>query len=154
MGSGKTTLAKSLSQILQVEYIDTDEYIKTVSGFTPFELLSIEGEQAFRKIEHSVLELILKNPPPIIAFGGGTLHFLKDPRPIFDRHCLVYLKASFQTVMNRVDHSERPLLKMGKELYNSRITRFEQVEYQVNVDGKSIEDCCCELINIWENHVL
>jgi shikimate kinase len=154
MGSGKTTLAQNLSRILEFEYIDTDENIESVTGISPFELIANKGEQAFRKIELSVVESILKDPPPIIAFGGGTLHFLKDPSLILGPHCLVYLKASFQTVMNRVDHSERPLLKNGKRLYDSRIPLFNQVEYHVNVDGKSIKDCCDEIIDIWENHAL
>ena len=71
MGSGKTTIARNLSKIINKNYIDTDSIIELKENMTINEIFSKLGESHFRKIESEVLQSIAKNS--IIACGGGII---------------------------------------------------------------------------------
>ena len=53
MGSGKTTIAKLLSQKLSIDYFDTDEEIEKIMGMTIMQIFDEYGENRFRLIESS-----------------------------------------------------------------------------------------------------
>lgn len=72
-GSGKTTVGKLLAQKLGRPYLDTDLLIEEKTGKTPAEIISTQGEAAFRDIEAEVIrENALKNGA-VIATGGGAI---------------------------------------------------------------------------------
>jgi len=72
-GSGKTTVGKLLAQKLGRPYLDTDTLIQEKTGKTPAEIISQQGESAFRDIETDViLENSIKNGM-VIATGGGAV---------------------------------------------------------------------------------
>ena len=51
MGSGKTTIGKSLSQRLKMEFIDIDAIIEKKVGLSISEIFKKKGEKAFRDME-------------------------------------------------------------------------------------------------------
>lgn len=71
-GCGKTTVGKRLAHKLDREFIDADDYITQKYGRTPGDIISTDGEPAFRDIETKALEEITKLSSKVISCGGGA----------------------------------------------------------------------------------
>ena len=73
MGCGKSKIARALARRLDVPVIDLDDVITARQGRTPAQLITEEGEPAFRAIESATLRETLKTiPVGVIALGGGA----------------------------------------------------------------------------------
>ena len=72
-GSGKTTVGKLLAQKLERSYLDTDALIEVKTGKTPAEIISGQGEAAFRDIETEVIQETALQTGAVIATGGGAI---------------------------------------------------------------------------------
>ena len=59
MGSGKSTVGKSLARKLQFEFFDSDREIEARCGVDIPTIFEFEGETGFRKRERKVLSLSL-----------------------------------------------------------------------------------------------
>ena len=73
MGSGKTTIAKLLSQKLSIDYFDTDEEIEKIMGMTIMQIFDEYGENRFRLIESSFFNEMVNVHTAIYATGGGII---------------------------------------------------------------------------------
>ncbi len=71
--AGKTTVGKLLAQRLDRPFIDTDEEILRVTGKTPQEIITAQGEPAFRDIESIVICQAAAQTGAVIATGGGAV---------------------------------------------------------------------------------
>ena len=66
MCSGKSRVGKVLAPLLGLPFVDLDRVIEQrVGPVLPF--FQREGEEAFRGVEHDVLEELLKGPPCVIV---------------------------------------------------------------------------------------
>lgn len=72
-GSGKTTVGKLLANKLGRPYYDTDDRITEVTGKTPAQIISDQGEAAFRDIESEVIRKLSAENGAVIATGGGAI---------------------------------------------------------------------------------
>ena len=71
--SGKTTVGKALSEVLQKTLVDTDgEIVKRVGMSIP-EYFEKYGEGAFRQVEAEVIQEISAKNNQIISTGGGAV---------------------------------------------------------------------------------
>ena len=74
--SGKSTLARSLGEMLGLKVLDTDAMVEEKAGISIAEIFASKGEAAFRSLENVALaQAVLQatDTPSIIALGGGTL---------------------------------------------------------------------------------
>ena len=55
MGAGKTTMGKSLAQVMGLEFIDLDNFIEARYSKTIKEIFAEVGEDGFRQIERRAL---------------------------------------------------------------------------------------------------
>lgn len=72
-GSGKSTVGKLLAQKLGRTYADTDERITEKTGMTPAQIITQQGETAFRDIETQVIRELSASNSTVIATGGGAI---------------------------------------------------------------------------------
>lgn len=72
-GSGKTTIGKLLAESLSRPYLDTDTLIEEKTGMTPGQIISSQGEPAFRDMETEVIREISSRTGSVIATGGGAV---------------------------------------------------------------------------------
>lgn len=114
MASGKSIIASSLSNKLNVLHIDLDNYIEKKEGMKISKIFSKKGEITFRMIEHRYLkEILLNNENFILSVGGGTPCYAGNMDLIIKNTTSIYLKASIDTIYNRLidGKSNRPLVK-------------------------------------------
>lgn len=72
-GSGKTSIGTFLAEKTGREFLDTDEEAEKIAGSSPAEIIKVQGEKSFRKIENEAVKSICKLSGKIIATGGGVV---------------------------------------------------------------------------------
>ena len=155
MGVCKGTVARALVKKSGMFAIDTDDLIESMENRKIKKIFEEEGEPYFRALEKKTalwLENSVKNT--IISTGGG---FYKQEN-IKKIGKVVYLKSSFQGILDRINNSpnaesklkKRPLLQNMEEalkLYNSRVKEYEKVaKIIVDVENKDAEDIVKEIL--------
>lgn len=122
MGSGKTTLGKTLAQSINTPFLDLDSYIENRQHKTIREIFEESGEEKFRSIEKILLHEAGDFENIIIATGGGTPCFFDNIDYMNARGTCIYLQASVDELCQRLDscRDTRPLLrdKSKEELHD------------------------------------
>lgn len=113
MGSGKSYWGKKLSALLDMPWIDLDEYIERKNGLTIAQIFETRGAAKFRYLEQAALQETIKMPPSIISLGGGTPCFFDNMAIINQNGFSFYLKTSNELLAERLlpEMNHRPLLK-------------------------------------------
>ncbi len=113
MGSGKTTFGKALAKDLNMDFIDTDDYIVEKTGMSIAEIFEKKGEAEFRRIETDILINLrdnLKNT--VLATGGGMPLRTENVLLLKEIGDVLYLTAANKEIYDRVkDDTKRPLLQ-------------------------------------------
>ena len=73
MGSGKTSVAKNISTLLGLPWIDLDHIIEKKTGKTILRFFAKLGEKKFRHLEHRLLIQITHNQPMVVSLGGEII---------------------------------------------------------------------------------
>ena len=113
MASGKSAIARSISELSRYEFIDTDEMIIETAGKSIQNIFDEDGEPAFRRIEHEVICRAAQLDGYVIATGGGVPLNPDNIKELRKNGVIVNLAPSFDTVIQRLDRarSTRPLLQ-------------------------------------------
>lgn len=124
-GCGKSTAAKTLSQSLSREVIDTDELIKANEGREIPEIFGDEGEEYFRNAESLAVKHAGKQSGKIIATGGGAILRDENKAALRQNSVVVFLKRD----LSQLDTEGRPLSINNplEEMYKKRLPHYEAV---------------------------
>jgi shikimate kinase len=158
MGSGKSTIAKKLAEIIHLNALDLDEIIEKSQKKTIAELFSQDGEVHFRRLEHhTFVELLNDSTSFILSVGGGTPCYANNHLLLQREDVLsIYLKTSIDELFIRLIHErhKRPLLTsknpddlkefIAKHLFE-RSYFYNQAKYTVSTDGKSVDEIVSEI---------
>jgi len=111
MGTGKSTIGRSLSQTLSYPVIDTDQLIEKQQGRSIPEIFEEEGEDAFRDMETALLRSLLNQSGHIISTGGGIIIREENRQLLRKMGYVIWLVASPEEIHNRTSRTNnRPLL--------------------------------------------
>jgi len=153
MGSGKTTIARALAQILGWEMLDLDHVIAEREGRTAREIIEQDGEESFREIETRIIREVLENSPMgVIALGGGAWT-LERNRNLINKHgCVtVWLDAPFELCWERIllSGNSRPLAHdegQARTLYAQRRPQYALAKLPVRlVANRSTDEISAEI---------
>ncbi|MEO6882890.1 MAG: shikimate kinase [Bacteroidia bacterium] len=158
MGSGKSTVGKKLATKLNRPFIDLDQYLEKKENRSIAEIFETEGEGKFREKERVYLQEICAQDNTIVALGGGTVCFFDNLKLIHSHGISIYLKASVDTIFNRLKNAKtkRPLLEKFssdeefKEYISihlsSRETFYSQATYKVKAKNINVDELVLFLI--------
>ncbi len=158
MGTGKTTIAKMLSKFLNMPMVDTDEQIELDFDMSIKDIFAKYGEKTFRDMETSTVEKLSAVGGQIISTGGGVV--LRDGNIgiLKENGIVVCLKASSDTILNRIGHNnDRPLLQSKdrleriKELLAQREQAYSRADFSVITDDKSKNEIVKEIVSLLES---
>ena len=149
MASGKSLIGENLSHMLNMQFIDFDNYIEKKEDASIHDIFERKGELYFRKIENAYLkELLNETKNTVLSLGGGTPCYGNNMQLIqsFKNNKTVYLNVSVSELSGRLmnDKSKRPLLKyvhskqdmdefVGKHLFE-RLNYYNQADIIVNAN--------------------
>lgn len=160
MGSGKSTVAKELASVLDLPFIDLDDYIIDKEKKSIKEIFETKGEIYFRLQESKYLkELLDHSEDAVLALGGGTPCYGNNMELIKKESLSVYLKGGIATICQRLksEKQQRPLIAslneeqltefVAKHLFERR-NFYEQAAESISIDNKSVYELLQELLVI------
>lgn len=113
-GSGKSTISKELSRLLQYPVYDTDDIICEKEQCSIERIFEEKGETYFREYEKKVLHELLALPDAIISTGGGLPCFYDNMDTINKNGISIFLDPEPEAITERLwahENQNRPLLK-------------------------------------------
>ncbi len=156
MGSGKTTVSEALAERLDLELMDTDAAIEESEKRSISSIFEKEGEETFRDMETELLKMIVNDHlrNMVISLGGGLPIREENRRLLKEAGKVVYLKASPETVYERIKgDTTRPLLQSEdpmariKELQAARSEIYEAAsDITIDTDDKTPSEIVDEII--------
>jgi len=163
MGSGKTTLGKSLAKKLNRPFIDTDQLIEQKSGVDVSMIFEFEGEIGFRERETKLLSEIALKKDHIVSTGGGIILSKYNRDVITKSGIIFYLKTQPAELFIRLQNDKtRPLLQGANlkekltKIYAERWPLYEMTaDYIIETKNKKISQILTnieEIMTAHENH--
>lgn len=147
MGAGKTTVGKVLADKLQCGFVDLDAVVIEREQKSIAEIFTENGEKYFRDCESEALNSLAVDRSAVVATGGGVVIRKENRDRMKEIGRLIYLKASWNVLKNRLESStERPLVdqKNGwdnvETLWLDRQTCYEDCDLVVRTDDLQPEE--------------
>jgi len=158
-GTGKSTIGKILAKNLKLPFIDLDEVIEKNAGMPIPQIMTEQGELAFRDLETSALNesvghafSVTSSQDKVVALGGGAL-LREENRVCAEANGIVVLLiGEVDTLIKRLetDSNKRPLLsgdlreKLSSMLMK-RSRHYASFPNQLQVDDKSVEQVAYQI---------
>jgi shikimate kinase len=160
MGTGKTTVGRSLATLLRWSFFDLDYEIELGQKRLVRELFQLHGEACFREIETDTLRSVLQRAtePTVIALGGGTFVQPANTELLRNRGVqVVFLETALEELQQRcqaadqyVPQNPRPLAgtpETFRALYAQRLPYYRKADLTVKTEGKTVEELAQEILS-------
>jgi shikimate kinase len=151
MGTGKSSIGKSLAKTFHQNFIDLDTYISEREQLSIPKIFETKGVLYFRKKEKEYLNELLHNKDSfILATGGGTPCYYDNIAQINKHGVSISINTPLNLLVNRLkkNKASRPLIShlddedlaefVAKHLFE-RNTFYHQAQITVN-NAKNIEE--------------
>lgn len=145
MGTGKTSVAKTLAESLKMHFVEMDSVIEEKQGMNINEIFAKKGEPYFRKAESEVVRELCSKDGLVISGGGGVVLNPDNIKELEKNGILICLFAVPEEIYNRVkDEGHRPLLnveeplKKIRDLLDYRRPYYNRIPIQIDTTGKTI----------------
>lgn len=162
MGCGKSLIAKSLANILNLKCIDLDRSIEIREKMKISKIFQTKGELEFRRIEKEVLLNVLRlSKKAVISLGGGTPCYFDNMNIINSNSKYVfYINNSNKILSERLfkERRNRPIISKIESLEHmiefvskhifERMHFYNMAKYKINAEKKKIEEITKEIIEI------
>lgn len=157
MGSGKTSLGKTLGEALNMEFVDIDLIIENTENLSISNIFEQKGETYFRELERKTIKNIFKHEDQIISLGGGAFENSTTRNFLKNNALTIYLKTSPETIFNRIKtDTSRPLLSNNmnvekiKEILNKRENNYKSAHLTISTDNKTLQEITEEITGVIE----
>ena len=149
-GSGKTTVAKELSKMLNKKIIDIDEEIEKETKLSINHIFDKFGEDYFRELEKNMIGKISILDNTVISTGGGAVLNKDNIENLKKKGKIIFLNRSIENI-SKACHKNRPLLKNNieklEELFNYRQEYYKlYADFTIENNG-SLPNVIEEIIN-------
>ena len=152
MGSGKSTVGKSLALILSKPFIDLDEEIVFRNKKNIPKIFEEEGESGFRLKETQALKSVL-DKSAVIATGGGIVVTKENLDLLANNGLVIYLSADVTLQYERTLHDNgRPMIyaddrkKRLEDLFRLRKPLYEQIaDITIDTGSYDVKGCVIKI---------
>ena len=143
MGSWKSTVGRKLAEILNLEFVDTDDEIEKITNMKITDIFNEFSEQRFREMESAFFIEKTKSKKQLFSTGGGIILDKRNRRVLNNNGICILLEASSSTLAKRIyNTTKRPLLDQSDDLHKSLYEIWENrksyykecAKYTINTD--------------------
>ena len=143
-GSGKSTMAKYISSVTKLKFLDLDDEIEKKENRSINEIFNHKNESYFRNKESEILKTIIeKENHFVLSTGGGTPCFKNNLEVMNENGISIFLNTSISVLIERIKRKDkRPLFKKGntkeivKKMFNDRIKFYSMSKYSVTNNNR------------------
>ena len=153
-GAGKSTVGRLLARELEVPFVELDQRVEELAGFTLAELFDLRGPEAFQSFEAEALERVLAEGERLVLATGGSLVTRARTFARLRATCrTVWLQAEpsdhFARVLGQGDRRpmrERPrAMQELRALLAERAPLYARCELRVATSGRAPEEIAREI---------
>ncbi len=117
-GTGKTTIAPLLAEMLGWTWVDADKSLEARHGRSIRAIFADEGEGGFRDKEAALLDQLCSNAKQVVATGGGVVLRQSNCERLRAAGWVAWLTADAPTIWQRLQSdpatmAQRPDLSVG-----------------------------------------
>jgi shikimate kinase len=156
MGTGKTTVGRTVAQRLGYQLLDSDVEIERQAGKSIPDIFASEGEPAFRAMERTFIEQGHPTSKCVVACGGGLVVAPGMLELLKSKGVVICLHASLETILKRTQGSRhRPLLNVEdpaeriRVLYAQRESVYRRAGTMILTDGRQLNDIVDHVIRAY-----
>ncbi|VFP88605.1 shikimate kinase AroK [Candidatus Erwinia haradaeae] len=106
-GSGKSTIGRNLSQLLQMEFFDSDYEIERRSGVNIDWIIDVEGEIGFRTREEKIIAELTKKRGIVLAAGTSCIQSQNTCTHLSTRGMVIHLEITTLSKLERTYHNKK-----------------------------------------------
>ncbi len=157
MGTGKTSVGLELADMLDMNFIDTDDIIEQDSSMIISDIFTKMGEGHFRNLESKAIEKVCKLSQHIISTGGGAVIRDQNIQNLKKTGMLFHLDATPEVIFNRTSReTQRPLLKvddpMGKirEMLKNRAPFYAKADHRIDTSQLSVKEVAERIVELYK----
>lgn len=147
MGCGKSTVGRALAELLEFDFVDTDELVEARTQKRIADIFEQQGEAAFRKLETETLQDLEQRDSILISTGGGLPTQEGNLDRLKQHSLVVCLWASPERIYERVKtQTHRPLLHVPdplqriQDLLAERTPFYRMADVLISTDGRPIRE--------------
>lgn len=137
-GCGKSAVAEALGKALGRQVLDTDAYIEEHTGYTPEQIITMQGESAFRTHESEAVRELGSAFGAIVATGGGAVLHEENYAPLHQNGVIFWLRRD----LDKLERDGRPLSRAGNlnAMYEMREKRYLRFADYIIDNNRALED--------------
>jgi shikimate kinase len=158
MGTGKTTVGRSVAHRLGFRCVDSDHEIERAEGMSIAQIFAAKGEAHFRELERRFVEGGHDPERMVVACGGGLVVQSGMLESLSRRGVIVCLHASITTVLARTERmaKTRPLLDVpdpearARALYAEREPIYRSAGTVILTDARPLSEISAHVIRVWK----
>ena len=150
-GSGKSTAARLVAELLGVDARDTDDDVSAVAGVSISDIFVDQGEDVFRRLEREATARAIAEHEGVLALGGGAV-LDEQTRERLRGLTVVFLDVDIKDAASRIGFNrDRPLLIANPRaqwirLMEARRHLYDEVATdRVDTGGKTAEQVAAEI---------
>jgi len=159
-GSGKSTVARLVGEMLKWPFCDLDELIIERSSLPIPIIFQRLGEPGFRSLETEALRAASGSEPFVVATGGGTVARPENRVFMSSKGWIICLEGQPQTLLARIEHqlkesdpkAIRPMLDAVypldqiRALKHTRQPAYSLADWTVHTDRLTLEEVAAEVV--------
>ena len=162
-GGGKTTLGAAISVACGVPFIEMSSQIEMVSGMDVGEVISLYGQEGFRRYEEEAIASIIEDHDRVVlAVGGGIVEAAANYDLLLRHFHTIWVKASSAEHIGRVraQGDERPMAGFAaaeehlSNMLEQREADFSRADLVISTSGVSADRSVAELQELISNHAI
>jgi shikimate kinase len=149
MATGKSTVGRSLAEVLGWSFFDVDNEIEQREQRSINEIFANSGEQQFRALESSTLARLVSHVqsghPCVISTGGGAFVEPHNWDIVENNGVSIWLDCGIETIERRLGPSDptRPLAldrEKMRALFAARQPLYARADFRVDADCSHPDD--------------
>ncbi len=153
-GGGKTTLGAAISAACGAPFIEISTQIEAVSGMDVGEVISLYGQEGFRRYEEEAIASIIEDyDRVIIAVGGGIVEAAANYDLLLRHFHTIWIQASSAEHIGRVraQGDERPMEGFAaaeehlSKMLEQREVEFSRADLIISTSGVSVDRSLADL---------
>lgn len=138
-GCGKSTVGRELAALLSRELVDADDYFTQKYGRTPAEVITQDGESAFRRLEGEALFELSARSGLVLCTGGGVVTVPENHDLLRQNGRVVFINRDVSLLAT----DGRPLSQGGddklRKMYEYRLPLYRAVcDVEVQTGANSV----------------
>ena len=162
-GGGKTTLGAAISAARGVPFIEMSSQIEMVSGMDVGEVISLYGQEGFRRYEEEAIASIIEDHDRVVlAVGGGIVEAAANYDLLLRHFHTIWVKASSAEHIGRVraQGDERPMAGFAaaeehlSNMLEQREADFSRADLVISTSGVSADRSIAELQELISNYAI